>query len=207
MFSTFAHYTLLFLALLLSRSLPSLPFSPTPQLSCSPSPCLCSDLFRPYRKCLPLQQEGNPWLLHIEIMRGVLGVALLHTTALIASAVCMHMCTSSTASGNFYAFSHILCSYMCACAKVFACPGLCGCALLALLLWVLCVCVQVFVLFIRPPIFSALLLGQTLLLSPFALLCKLLLAPPALIISVRPMAPKPNLKPPLWTAKVSGVQS
>lgn len=62
-------------------------------------------------------------------------------------------------------------------------------------------------LFIRPPIFSALLREQTLLLSPFALLSKLLLAPPALIISVRPMAPRPNLKLPLRTAKVSGVQS
>lgn len=64
-----------------------------------------------------------------------------------------------------------------------------------------------FVLFIRPPIFSALLLGHTLLLSAFAPLCKLLLAPPAIIISVKPMAPGPNLKAPLWTVEVSGVES
>lgn len=116
--------------------------------SSSLSRCRCSDLLRPYRKCLPLQYEGNPWLLHIEIMRGGFGVALLHTTALIASAVC----TSTTASGHLYAHVQRQCVLV----------HVCVCVLVEPLFQVLCVCVSVFVLFIRTPIFSALLLGHTL---------------------------------------------
>lgn len=74
-----------------------------------------------------------------EIMRGILGVAVLHTTALIASAV--RMCSSSTASGNFYAFAHIHSAYMCTHATLFVPPGLFGCVLLVPLVQVPCVCV------------------------------------------------------------------
>lgn len=70
-------------------------------------------------------------------------VALLHTTALIVSAVCMYMCRRSTAPGNLYAFLHTLCLYVCACAKELCVWFIWVCIISAVIPGSVCICLGV----------------------------------------------------------------